>query len=87
MGLFEKLQAKLDLYRLEQKYARRKNRNTFTTGAVYQDGEYVYTGAGDARSPTMTTNSTGNSNSSSDSDKRRTQMERGRLPTGWTFLM
>ncbi|KAJ9611566.1 hypothetical protein H2200_004750 [Cladophialophora chaetospira] len=74
MGLFGKLQAKLDLYRLEQKYARRKNRNTFTTGAVYQDGEYVYTGAGDARSPTMSTNTTGDSNNSSDSNKRRSHM-------------
>ncbi|EXJ60121.1 hypothetical protein A1O7_04273 [Cladophialophora yegresii CBS 114405] len=74
MGLFEKLQAKLDLYRLEQKYARRKNRTTFTTGAVYQDGEYFYTNASDARSPTMSTNSTGNSNSSTNSNKRRTQL-------------
>ncbi|KAK2802806.1 hypothetical protein FQN50_007212 [Emmonsiellopsis sp. PD_5] len=43
MGLFEKLQSKLELYRLEQRYARRKNRSTFTTGAQYVDGEYVYT--------------------------------------------
>ncbi|OAP58531.1 hypothetical protein AYL99_07621 [Fonsecaea erecta] len=74
MGLFDKLQSKLELYRLEQKYARRKNRTTFTTGAVYQDGEYFYTGAADARSPTMSTNSTGNSNNSSGSNKRRTQL-------------
>jgi hypothetical protein len=65
----------LDIYRLEQKYARRKNRTTFTTGAIYQDGEYFYTGAADARSPTMSTNSTGNSNDSTGSNnKRRTQM-------------
>ena len=31
------------MYRLEQKYARRKNRSTFTTGAQYVNGEYVYT--------------------------------------------
>ncbi|KIY02931.1 uncharacterized protein Z520_01396 [Fonsecaea multimorphosa CBS 102226] len=87
MGLFDKLQsnsrvlkltfvvAELELYRLEQKYARRKNRTTFTTGAVYQDGEYFYTSAADSRSPTMSTNSTGNSNDSSASNnKRRTQM-------------
>ncbi|EXJ73402.1 uncharacterized protein A1O5_03162 [Cladophialophora psammophila CBS 110553] len=74
MGLFDKLQSKLELYRLEQKYARRKNRTTFTTGAVYQDGEYFYTGTADARSPTMSTNSTGNSNNSSASNKRRSQM-------------
>ncbi|KAK2734804.1 hypothetical protein FQN57_001454 [Myotisia sp. PD_48] len=51
MGLFDKFQAKLELYRLEQKYARRKNRNTFTTGAHYVDGEYVYNGT----SPTTST--------------------------------
>jgi len=42
MGLLDKLQAKLELYRLEQKYTQRKNRSTFTTGAQYRDGEYVY---------------------------------------------
>lgn len=35
----------LELYRLEQKYAKRKNRQTFTTGATYVDGEYRYDGA------------------------------------------
>ncbi|EDN08761.1 hypothetical protein I7I51_00413 [Histoplasma capsulatum] len=43
MGLFEKLHAKLELYRLEQRYARRKHRSTLTMGAQYVDGEYVYT--------------------------------------------
>ncbi|KAJ5156293.1 hypothetical protein N7492_009096 [Penicillium capsulatum] len=42
MGLIDKLQARLELYRLEQRYARRKNRTTFSTGAHYVDGEYVY---------------------------------------------
>ncbi|KAJ5898788.1 hypothetical protein N7495_003532 [Penicillium taxi] len=44
MGLsfFDKLQAKLELYRLEQRYARRKHRSNFSTGALYVDGEYVY---------------------------------------------
>ena len=30
----------IELYRLEQRYARRKHRNTFTTNAQYVDGEY-----------------------------------------------
>ncbi|KAJ5125300.1 hypothetical protein N7448_004626 [Penicillium atrosanguineum] len=51
MGLIDKVQAKLELYRLEQKYARRKHRTTFSTGATYVDGEYVFTGA---KSPTST---------------------------------
>ncbi|EKG17799.1 hypothetical protein MPH_04931 [Macrophomina phaseolina MS6] len=42
MGLFEKLQAKLELYRLEQRYTRRDKRTTFISDARYVDGEYVY---------------------------------------------
>ncbi|KAB8079457.1 hypothetical protein BDV29DRAFT_151745 [Aspergillus leporis] len=42
MGFIEKLQAKIELYRLEQRYARRKHRSTFS-GVQYVDGEYVYT--------------------------------------------
>ncbi|KIX00958.1 uncharacterized protein Z518_10024 [Rhinocladiella mackenziei CBS 650.93] len=72
MGLIDKLQSKLELYRLEQKYARRKNRTTFTTGAQYVDGEYIYNSGPDSmRSPTMSTNSTGQSNRS---NKRNTAM-------------
>ncbi|KAI9738338.1 MAG: hypothetical protein M1834_008836 [Cirrosporium novae-zelandiae] len=59
MGLLDLLQSKLELYRLEQRYARRKNRRTFTTGATYVDGEYVY----DSASPTSA--STGSSGVSS----------------------
>ncbi|CAL5874416.1 uncharacterized protein PFLUO_LOCUS8712 [Penicillium psychrofluorescens] len=53
MGLIDKLQARLELYRLEQRYTRRKNRSTFTTGAQYVDGEYVYSSSG-SNSPTST---------------------------------
>ncbi|KAJ9492460.1 hypothetical protein VN97_g767 [Penicillium thymicola] len=58
MGLIHKLQAKLELYRLEQRYARRKHRSTFSTGAQYVDGEYVYSGASSPTS-TVSKNSTG----------------------------
>ncbi|KAL2441833.1 hypothetical protein ABEF95_016661 [Exophiala dermatitidis] len=58
MGLIDKLQAKLELYRLEQKYARRKNRTQFSTGAQYVDGEYIYN---DQYSPAVSANSTGGS--------------------------
>ncbi|KAJ5532953.1 hypothetical protein N7494_009505 [Penicillium frequentans] len=54
MGLIDKLQAKLELYRLEQRYARRKHRSTFSTGAQYVDGEYVYNTNTGANSPTST---------------------------------
>lgn len=58
MGLIEKLQAKLELFRLEQRYTRnRHRRSTFISNAVYKDGEYVY----------QTPNTTGSSTNSSSS--------------------
>ncbi|KAF1848553.1 uncharacterized protein K460DRAFT_76997 [Cucurbitaria berberidis CBS 394.84] len=42
MGFFEKLQSRLELYRLEQRYTRREKRTTFISEARYVDGEYVY---------------------------------------------
>ena len=33
----------IQLYRLEQRYARRKHRSDFHAGVQYVDGEYVYT--------------------------------------------
>jgi len=55
----EKLQARLELYRLEQRYTRREKRTTFISEAQYVDGEYVY-----ASSPSS-------ANSSSTSSSRR----------------
>ncbi|PGH26602.1 hypothetical protein AJ80_01731 [Polytolypa hystricis UAMH7299] len=74
MGLFEKLQSKLELYRIEQRYAKRKHRSTFTTGALYVDGEYVYansTGSSSASSPTTSTASV--TKHSTGSQSRRSQ--------------
>lgn len=59
MGLLSKLHSKIELYRLEQKYTRRKNRSTFTTGAHYVDGEYVY--HSDGQLSASSTGSTGGS--------------------------
>ncbi|ELR05503.1 hypothetical protein VC83_07272 [Pseudogymnoascus destructans] len=43
MGLINRIQAKLELFRLEQRYTNRKNRRTaFSSDAIYVDGEYVY---------------------------------------------
>ncbi|KAK4173893.1 hypothetical protein QBC36DRAFT_348387 [Triangularia setosa] len=54
MGFIEKIQAKIELFRLEQRYTRRRHRrSTFVSNAVYVDGEYIY------QSP----NSTGSSSS------------------------
>lgn len=54
-SLMDRIQAKLELFRLEQRYTRRRHRrSTFVSNAVYVDGEYVY----------QTPNSTGSSGSS-----------------------
>lgn len=54
MGFMDSIRAKVELYRLEQRYARRDKRTTFTTGARYVDGEYIFT-----NSPGSPTGSTG----------------------------
>ncbi|KAF2853667.1 hypothetical protein T440DRAFT_389010 [Plenodomus tracheiphilus IPT5] len=61
MGLIEKLQARLELYRLEQRYTRREKRTTFTSEAQYIDGEYVYASPSPASSAKFSTTSTTNS--------------------------
>lgn len=54
-SFFDKLQAKLELFRLEKRYTRsRHRRSAFVSNAVYVDGEYVF----------QTPNSTGSSSSS-----------------------
>lgn len=63
-GFFDRLQTtiqqKLELFRLEQRYTRRRHRrSTFVSNAVYVDGEYVY----------QTPNSTGSSSSSDPSSR------------------
>lgn len=57
MGFFEKMQARLELYRLEQRYTRREKRTTFISDAQYVDGEYI-----SASSPTSSTSSTATAN-------------------------
>lgn len=43
MNLIDLLHQKLELFRLEQRYTRRRHRrSTFISEAVYVDGEYVY---------------------------------------------
>ncbi|KAI9147818.1 hypothetical protein HJFPF1_12850 [Paramyrothecium foliicola] len=57
-SFIDKIQAKLEIFRLEQRYTRRRHRrSTFVSNAVYVDGEYVY----------QTPNSTGSSVESSNS--------------------
>lgn len=57
-SIFERIQAKIELFRLEQRYTRRRNRrSTFVSHAIYVDGEYVY----------QTPNATGSSHNSQSS--------------------
>ncbi|KAK2628843.1 hypothetical protein QTJ16_001946 [Diplocarpon rosae] len=43
MNLLELINSKLELFRLEQRYTRRRSRrSTFVSEAQYVDGEYVY---------------------------------------------
>lgn len=60
-GIFERIQSKIDIWRLEQRYTRRRNRrSTFVSNAIYVDGEYIY----------QTPNATGNSNNSNNSSSQ-----------------
>ncbi|KAI0886701.1 uncharacterized protein GGS22DRAFT_186775 [Annulohypoxylon maeteangense] len=55
-SIFEKIQAKIELFRLEQRYTRnRHRRSAFISNAIYVDGEYIY----------QTPNNTGSSTNSS----------------------
>ncbi|KAK3320298.1 hypothetical protein B0T19DRAFT_285415 [Cercophora scortea] len=43
LNLLDRLQAKIELFRLEQRYTRRRHRrSTFVSNATYVDGEYIY---------------------------------------------
>ncbi|KAK6065593.1 hypothetical protein SCUP234_12481 [Seiridium cupressi] len=76
-GFFDRLQAKLELYRLEQRYTRNRNRRTtFISNAVYVDGEYVF------NSPNNTGSSTQSSTASSPNpDQDRHSVDEPRSPT------
>jgi hypothetical protein len=63
MGLLTSLRAKLEIYRLEQRYTRRDKRSTWVSGAQYVDGEYVYGNESTVSSPTSSTNSAGSKSS------------------------
>jgi hypothetical protein len=63
MGLITSLRAKLEIYRLEQRYTRRDKRSTWVSGAQYVDGEYVYGNESTVSSPTSSTNSGGSKSS------------------------
>jgi len=72
VNLFDLLSQKIELFRLEQRYTRRRNRrSTFVSEAQYVDGEYIY-------SPTSTY-SAKCSAGGSDSDEERVSKGSKRL--------
>ncbi|ORY67155.1 uncharacterized protein BCR38DRAFT_482791 [Pseudomassariella vexata] len=75
-SIFGKIQAKIELYRLEQRYTRNRNRrSTFISNAVYVDGEYVY------NTPNNTGSSTNSSAmSASIEEQQRRSLEEARSP-------
>jgi len=63
MHLMELIHSKLELFRLEQRYTRRRNRRSaFVSEATYVDGEYIYSPASSYASKCNTGN-TGSSES------------------------
>ena len=59
MGLLDRIQAKLELFRLEQRYTNRRNRRTaFSSDAIYVDGEYVYAASNNTGSSSRSNQST-----------------------------
>ncbi|KAL2185769.1 hypothetical protein L209DRAFT_687543 [Thermothelomyces heterothallicus CBS 203.75] len=71
MGLIDRIQAKIELFRLEQRYTRRRHRrSTFVSNAIYVDGEYIY------QSPNTTGSSAATSKTSSSVATTRVQQKR-----------
>ncbi|KAK3290879.1 uncharacterized protein B0H64DRAFT_446697 [Chaetomium fimeti] len=65
MGLFERIQAKIELFRLEQRYTRRRHRrSTFVSNAIYVDGEYIYQSPNTTGSSANTSRTASTQNSS-----------------------
>jgi hypothetical protein len=60
-SLLDRIQARIELFRLEQRYTKRHRRSTFVSNAIYVDGEYIY------NSPDMTGYSTSSTEASTPS--------------------
>ena len=79
-NILERIQAKLELFRLEQRYTRRRNRrSTFVSNAIYVDGEYVYqTPVSTGSSSTSTVSATASRAPTSPANKARNRLS---MPT------
>jgi hypothetical protein len=74
VNIFDLISQKIELFRLEQRYTRRRNRrSTFVSEAQYVDGEYIY-------SPTSTYSakcSAGGSDSEEESRSKESKESKG----------
>jgi len=71
LSLIDRIQAKIELFRLEQRYTRRRHRrSTFVSNAIYVDGEYIY------QTPTSTGSTTNTSTGSPTVDKPGKRLNR-----------
>ena len=70
MRLIDNLKNRYQIYKLEQRYARRGKRSTFTAAAQYVDGEYVYVSSSTAKS----SGATGYGSGSDGNNKRGSTM-------------
>lgn len=69
MHLMDLIHSKIELFRLEQRYTRRRNRrSTFVSEAQYVDGEYIYS----PNSAYSANRSAGNNSSSDSEEEHRT---------------
>jgi len=68
MHLIDLLHQKIELFRLEQRYTRRRNRrSTFVSEAQYVDGEYIY-----SHHPAYSAKSSAGGTSSDSEEEQRT---------------
>ena len=72
VNLIDLLHQKIELFRLEQRYTRRRNRrSTFVSDAQYVDGEYIYSNNSSNTSSKQNTGGSGSGASGSDSERER----------------
>ncbi|KAI1440326.1 hypothetical protein F5Y02DRAFT_423113 [Annulohypoxylon stygium] len=85
-SLFQKIQAKIELFRLEQRYTRnRHRRSAFISNAIYVDGEYIY------QTPNNTGSSTNSASTSASSpmeepNRRHKEAIESILVNAWIWL-
>lgn len=78
MHLMELIHSKLELFRLEQRYTRRRNKRcTFVSEAVYVDGEYIYSPASSYASK-CNTGSSESDNEQADKEAREVKANKRR---------